>query len=101
MPVVFNLETVRELDPSLINPDEEVRAYTLVGFYPIAYVTADSEYLCAACVNGGNGSRAHEQLDSTDKDDDAWRVIGVNIEEAPDDTVRCAHCHTIIARPED
>lgn len=65
--------------------------------YPFAYVTADSEYLCAACANGGNGSRAAEQLDADCPDDDQWRVIGYDVLEEPaDDDVRCAHCNTII-----
>lgn len=75
----------------------EVPAYAWPGLYPIVYITADAGYLCAACVNGGNGSRAAEKLDPKDHDDDQWRVVAYEAAEAPASEIRCDHCNTIIA----
>jgi hypothetical protein len=81
--------------------NDDVPAYAWPGGYPIVYYTADGGQLCAACVNGGNGSRAAEELDSACPDDDQWRVEQYEIlEGGPEDhggEVRCDHCNTIIA----
>jgi hypothetical protein len=37
--------------------------------------------LCAACVNGGNGSRCDEDLDPNDINDRQWIVEGAQIVE--------------------
>lgn len=65
--------------------------------YPVTYITADGGDLCAACANGGNGSRADDDLDADCPDDDQWRVVGYDILEGPEAEVRCDHCNTIIA----
>ena len=63
-------------------------AYAWPGGYPIIYILADGETLCAKCANGENGSEA-----STDSGTDAqWRIIGQDIHwEGEPET--CAHCN--------
>jgi hypothetical protein len=63
--------------------------------YPMIYTTADGGCLCAACANGGNGSRAAETLDKDCPDDDQWRVVDFDVVN-DEQEVRCSHCNTII-----
>lgn len=69
------------------NEAGEFPAHAWPGGYPIVYIVADGETLCAACANGANGSEA---TDAPDAPDD-WRIIGceVHYEGAP---IACAHC---------
>jgi hypothetical protein len=58
----------------------------------IAYVTADSAFLCVTCANGGNGSEA-----STTSDNEQWRIIGAQtLEQCPRELRVCAHCERYI-----
>jgi hypothetical protein len=82
---MMNLDEIR-----MSNGD--VPAYAWPGGYAIQYITADGGTLCAACVNGGNGSEASQEPD-TPAD---WRVEGYQTVEGETDEVRCDHCNTII-----
>ena len=81
----------------------ELPAYR--GGYPVRYVVADGGTLCAACVNGGNGSRAADALDRDCPDDDQWRIVDYDIIDRDNDeqwadvteAIRCDHCRTIIS----
>lgn len=66
------------------------------------YITADGGQLCAACANGGNGSRCDARLDPWCPDDDQWRVIEQDDAHAPGCSplwLACDHCHTFILMP--
>lgn len=86
----------RDLD-AIRDSKGDLPAYAWPGGYPVTYITADGGELCAACANGGNGSRADDDLDADCPDDDQWRVVGYDILEGPEAEVRCDHCFTIIA----
>lgn len=61
-------------------------AYAWPGGYPIVYVMADGETICADCANGGSGSIA-----AVDHEEKEWRIIGCNVHwEGEPET--CAHC---------
>lgn len=87
---------MQDLD-SIRDSHGDLPAYAWPGGYPVAYYVADGGELCAACANGGNGSRATEKLDPEDPSNDQWRVIAYGVIEAPEEEVRCDHCATIIA----
>jgi hypothetical protein len=57
----------------------------------LAYVVKDGGFLCVACANGGNGSRAGDILDPSCPDDDQWRVVG-GMESDGSERFMCAHC---------
>jgi hypothetical protein len=87
----------------------DLPAYGWPGGYPIVYVTKDGGELCAACANGGNGSRAADKgLDNECPDDTPWIIISyyacgadTDLPTKEEGHKRCSHCNTIIARVED
>ena len=68
-------------------------AFSSVGGYTIRYVTADGADLCAACVNGENGSGVGSDSSVYDDgtSDPQWTVVRAYafFEGA---TVQCDHC---------
>lgn len=67
-------------------------AYTDLGGYPIFYLLADGETLCADCANGKNGSLASENLDPDCPDDTQWRIVASDVNWECED-MTCAHCN--------
>lgn len=55
----------------------------------VTYVTADGEFLCVVCANGGNGSEANITTETSDQ----WRIIGAQVINEP---TNCAHCDRVI-----
>jgi len=64
-------------------------AYSMVGGYPLVYLTANDSCLCAACVNGENGSEVGRPDGIGDPD---WTVKSVSPywEGAP---ISCENCN--------
>lgn len=70
--------------------------------YAMLYYTADGGTLCAACANGGNGSRSADRLDPEDRDDWQWLVVAAESSaefDMPVAGIRCDHCNTYIVTP--
>ena len=68
--------------------DGTLPAFAWPGGYPILYVLADGETLCAKCANGENGSEASTEPETAND----RRIIGQDIHwEGEPET--CAHCN--------
>jgi hypothetical protein len=67
--------------------------FTSIGCYTILYRCADGGELCAACVNGENGSEVGSDgvVYDDGTSDPQWTVVSADMyDEGP--TVQCAHC---------
>ena len=63
-------------------------SFSMVGGYPIYYLTQDNAVLCPACVNGENGS----EVGNPECDDDPqWTVVAVDA-NWEDPSMTCEHC---------
>lgn len=70
--------------------DGKLPAYAWPGGYPIIYILADCECLCATCANGGNGSDASEG-----NNDPQWDIIGAQV-NWEGTALTCGHCMAIL-----
>jgi hypothetical protein len=68
-----------------ITDNGKLPAYAWPGGYPIYYLCADGEVLCAECASSEESVKA----DPTDKD---WFVVGMDC-NYEDDCMHCAHCN--------
>ena len=64
------------------------------GAYPLALILSDGEVLCPACV-----ASEWAQISNANRHQlrDGWRPVGIEICEAPETDVICAHCGHVIA----
>ncbi len=72
-------------------------AFAWPGGYTILYLTADDGALCAACVNGENGSEvgSDDAVYDDDTSDPQWTVVAAGqYDEGP--TIQCDHCNADI-----
>jgi len=72
-------------------------AFSSIGSYTIRYLTADGADLCAACVNGENGSDvgSDDAVYDDGSTDPQWTVVAVGTyDEGP--VIQCDHCNADI-----
>lgn len=65
----------------------EFRSHSVVGMYPMYYITADNACLCAKCCN--------ENLELVNGTDKQWQVVGYEI-NWEDQDLKCDHCNNVI-----
>lgn len=71
--------------------------FSSVGSYTIRYLTEDGADLCAACVNGENGSEvgSDDVVYDDGTSDPQWTVVAAGTyDEGP--TIQCEHCNADI-----
>ncbi len=61
-------------------------AYAWPGGYPVFYMVATCDVLCAACANGEHGSEA-----SLEHDEKQWRLTAMDV-YWEGDVMPCDHC---------
>jgi hypothetical protein len=72
-------------------------AFSSVGSYTIRYLAEDGGDLCAACVNGENGSEvgSEDAVYDDGTSDPQWTVVSAGTyDEGP--TIQCDHCNADI-----
>lgn len=75
----------------------EYPAFAWPGGYPLAYILADGETLCAACASGKNGSEAVARPGvglfelRQAGDDPGWAIVGCDV-HYEGEPLTYAHC---------
>jgi hypothetical protein len=68
-----------------LSENGKLPAYAWPGGYPIYYLCADGEVLCADCANS-------EEAVNADESDKQWHIVGADC-NYEDDCMHCAHCN--------
>jgi hypothetical protein len=76
------------------NSKGELRSHAEVGGYPIYYLCADGEPLCAKCANAEralltDSTTLANPVNSTEKQ---WHIVGAEC-NFENDALECAHCN--------